>query len=127
MERFREHEKEFKMKQFSKRALLADFEKQSNFVDYKSYRRHCKAMGAGSGHNISSSYTGGSDYDSESYDSESDDSPIEQLEKEPSAEEEESAVEEDQEAQQSQVASSDEDAGRPMSEGNISMDYDLDS
>jgi len=27
MERFREHEKEFKMKQYSKRALQADYEK----------------------------------------------------------------------------------------------------
>lgn len=33
MERFREHEKEFKMKQYSKRALQADYEKQGNFVD----------------------------------------------------------------------------------------------
>lgn len=33
MERFREHEKEFKMKQYSKRALQADYEKKSNFVD----------------------------------------------------------------------------------------------
>lgn len=33
MERFREHEKEFKMKQFSKRALQANLEKSGNFVD----------------------------------------------------------------------------------------------
>lgn len=33
MERFREHEKEFKMKQFSKRALMADYEAQGNFVE----------------------------------------------------------------------------------------------
>ena len=33
MERFREHEKEFKMKQYSKRALQADQEKQGNFVE----------------------------------------------------------------------------------------------
>ena len=35
MERFREHEKEFKMKQFSKRALQMSLEKSSNFVDPK--------------------------------------------------------------------------------------------
>jgi len=34
MERFREHEKEYKMKQYSKRALMQDHEKQGNFVDY---------------------------------------------------------------------------------------------
>lgn len=34
MERFREHEKEFKMKQYSKRALQADAEKSGNFVDF---------------------------------------------------------------------------------------------
>ena len=34
MERFREHEKEFKMKQYSKRALMQDHERQGNFVDY---------------------------------------------------------------------------------------------
>ena len=33
MERFREHEKEFKMKQYSKRALQSSIEKQGNFVD----------------------------------------------------------------------------------------------
>lgn len=33
MERFREHEKEFKMKQFSKRALQMSLEKSSNFVE----------------------------------------------------------------------------------------------
>jgi len=33
MERFRDHEKEFKMKQFSKRALQMDLEKSSNFVE----------------------------------------------------------------------------------------------
>ena len=33
MERFREHEKEFKMKQYSKRALAADYERKGNFVD----------------------------------------------------------------------------------------------
>ena len=33
MERFREHEKEFKMKQFSKRALQAALDKTGNFVD----------------------------------------------------------------------------------------------
>jgi hypothetical protein len=32
MERFREHEKEFKMKQYSKRALMADYERKDNFV-----------------------------------------------------------------------------------------------
>ena len=32
MERFREHEKEFKMKQYSKRALAADYERKDNFV-----------------------------------------------------------------------------------------------
>lgn len=32
MERFREHEKEFKMKQYSKRALAADVENRGNFV-----------------------------------------------------------------------------------------------
>jgi hypothetical protein len=32
MERFREHEKEFKMKQYSKRALQADFDNKGNFV-----------------------------------------------------------------------------------------------
>ena len=32
MERFREHEKEFKMKQYSKRALAANQEHMSNFV-----------------------------------------------------------------------------------------------
>ena len=35
MERFREHEKEFKMKQFSKRALQMSLEKSSNFVESK--------------------------------------------------------------------------------------------
>jgi hypothetical protein len=34
MERFREHEKEFKMKQYSKRALQADLDKMGNFVDF---------------------------------------------------------------------------------------------
>jgi len=32
MERFREHEKEFKMKQYSKRALAASLEHMGNFV-----------------------------------------------------------------------------------------------
>ena len=32
MERFREHEKEFKMKQYSKRALAASLENEGNFV-----------------------------------------------------------------------------------------------
>ena len=32
MERFREHEKEFKMKQYSKRALAASLENTGNFV-----------------------------------------------------------------------------------------------
>ena len=32
MERFREHEKEFKMKQYSKRALAASLEREGNFV-----------------------------------------------------------------------------------------------
>jgi hypothetical protein len=33
MERFREHEKEFKMKQYSKRALAANLEHMGNFVE----------------------------------------------------------------------------------------------
>lgn len=36
MERFREHEKEFKMKQYSKRALQMSEEKKSNFVEVSS-------------------------------------------------------------------------------------------
>lgn len=33
MERFREHEKEFKMKQFSKKALASNHERQINFIE----------------------------------------------------------------------------------------------
>jgi len=36
MEMFREHEKEFKMKQYSKWGLRANQEKQSNYIDMKS-------------------------------------------------------------------------------------------
>lgn len=45
MERFREHEKEFKMKQYSKRALAADFEKKGNFVDRRGGSNSSRSYG----------------------------------------------------------------------------------
>jgi hypothetical protein len=46
MERFREHEKEFKMKQYSKRALAADFEKKSNFVNHRGGSNSSRSYGS---------------------------------------------------------------------------------
>ena len=62
MERFREHEKEFKMKQYSKWALRADYEKQGNYVD-----NHAGETG-----NYSDSYGSNSDENSNSDNSNSD-------------------------------------------------------
>ena len=49
MERFREHEKEFKMKQYSKRALAIDFEKKGNFVDKRGGSNSSRSYGSDSG------------------------------------------------------------------------------
>jgi hypothetical protein len=49
MERFREHEKEFKMKQYSKRALAANFEKKGNFVDRRGGSNSSRSYGSDSG------------------------------------------------------------------------------
>lgn len=58
MERFREHEKEFKMKQYSKRALQADLDRQGNFVDDDDYDDE-------SGQNSNSDYDSENDVDSD--------------------------------------------------------------
>lgn len=44
MEWFREHEKEFKMKQYSKRALMAENENKGNFVERR--RRNSDSSGS---------------------------------------------------------------------------------
>ena len=49
MERFREHEKEFKMKQYSKRALAADFERKGHFVDRRGGSNSSRSYGDQSG------------------------------------------------------------------------------
>jgi hypothetical protein len=65
MERFREHEKEFKMKQYSKRALAADFEKKGNFVDRRGGSHSSRSYGS----SCDDSY---GDYGGEEYNSEDD-------------------------------------------------------
>jgi len=62
MERFREHEKEFKMKQYSKRALMADYERKDNFVRGGSSGSH--SYGGSDDYGGSNSY-GGGDYGSD--------------------------------------------------------------
>jgi hypothetical protein len=64
MERFREHEKEFKMKQYSKRALAADFEKKGNFVDRRGGSNSSRSYGSSCDDSYGDEY-GGEDYGSE--------------------------------------------------------------
>jgi hypothetical protein len=65
MERFREHEKEFKMKQYSKRALAAEGEKKGNFVDRRGGSNSSRSYGSSCDDSYGDEYGGEDDYGSD--------------------------------------------------------------
>lgn len=97
MERFREHEKEFKMKQYSKRALQADYERQGNFVSQSDEESGIQYSNS-SGYDFSdNSENNGSDEEIDEIASYEDDSEEERLRRD-------SMADEDEEDNQKQLA-----------------------